>query len=437
MPQRPQSNLSDPDLQGDADPGWLPASPLSLLDGKPSPDPATRGDGEHRALKICFVLPPMERYYPRSGGAISTVTRHLTGSLLQLGHSVDVLTPDDGEQPYDEGAVLRLRFGPASPPPELLHKSYVLEARARRWCWPEYGPYLRRVLRCLSQPEISLDLVIVANDPELAWRLNRKGIGRRQVLWLHNRLEGKEARRLSNLPSDIMIVAVSDALRRWTSDTYGIPASSISVIHNGIDLDEFHPRDGFDQSRGPIRVVSHGRIDPNKGHEIAARAVGALRRRGFPVTFTMMGGVQTYGIPECEANAYADALAGAIADAEGTATGRLPAAEVAGVLRGHDIACVLSKSSEPFSLAALEAMASGCAVVTTGTGGIIEVVGDSAELVGIDDVEAVAGAIEALTVDPRLLSERKVSARLRSEWFTWDRAAVKVETLMVGVGATS
>ena len=130
VPQRPQSNLSDPDLQGDADPGWLPASPLSLLDGKPSPDPATRGDGEHRALKICFVLPPMERYYPRSGGAIATVTRHLTGSLLQLGHSVDVLTPDDGEQPYDEGAVLRLRFGPASPPPELLHKSYVLEARA-------------------------------------------------------------------------------------------------------------------------------------------------------------------------------------------------------------------------------------------------------------------------------------------------------------------
>ena len=95
--------------------------------------------------------------------------------------------------------------------------------------------------------------------------------------------------------------------------------------------------------------------------------------------------------------------ADAVADAGGTATGRLPAAEVAGALRDHDIACVLSKNSEPFSLAVLEAMASGCAVITTGTGGITEVVGDSAELVGVDDVEAVAAAIAALTIDPQLL----------------------------------
>jgi glycosyltransferase involved in cell wall biosynthesis len=419
VPQ-PQSHLSDRPLEGEADHASRAVTHLVC----PTPN---------GGLKICFVLPPTESYYPRSGGAISTVTRHLAGSLLDLGHSVDVLTPDHGEDHYAEGAVLRLRFGPASPPPKLLHKSYVLETRVRRWCWPEYGPYLRRVLRCLSQPGVALDLVVVANDPELACRLNQKGVGRRQVLWLHNQLRGKEARRLSNLPPGVTVVAVSDAVRRWTSDTYGIPASSISVIHNGIDLDEFHPRDDFDQTRPGIRVVSHGRIDPNKGHEIAARAVGELRRRGYPVTFTMVGGVQTYGISDAQAAAYADELAVAIAEAEGTATGRLPASDVADVLRDQDIACVLSKCAEPFSLAALEAMASGCAVITTGTGGIGEVVGESADFVGIDDVEAVAAAIEALTTDPKLLSERKTSALLRSKSFTWDKAASKVEALMVGV----
>ena len=274
--------------------------------------------------------------------------------------------------------------------------------------------------------------MIVANDAELAYRLNRKGIGRRQVLWLHNQLQGREARRIRYLTSDVILVAVSDSVRAWTSETYGIPADSISVIHNGVDLDEFHPRDGFIRSCPPVRVVCHGRIDPNKGHDIAAKAVGALRRKGLPVTLTMIGGVQTFGIPETETRAYAGMLAHAVADADGTATGRLPAAEVADLLRDQDIACVLSKSAEPFPLAALEAMASGCAVITTGRGGITEMVGDSAILVGVDDVEGVTAAITELATDPRLLSERKVSARARSELFTWDKAAAKVESLLAG-----
>ena len=391
---------------------------------------APPGEAHSRALHICFVLPPTEGYYSRSGGAISTVTRQLTRSLMDLGHSVDVLTPDDGEQHYVEGNVHRLRYGPALPPSDLVHKAHVLEARVRGWSWPDYGPYLRNVLRCLGRFGSPPDLVIVANDPELAYRLNRKGVGRHQVLWLHNRLQGKEARRLRHLRSDVMLVAVSDSVRAWTSDTYGIPADSISVIHNGIDLDEFHPRDGFIRSCPSVRVVCHGRIDPNKGHDIAAKAVGALRRSGLPVTFTMMGGVQTFGIPEAETRAYADVLAHAVADADGTAMGRLPAAEVADSLRDQDIACVLSKSAEPFSLSALEAMASGCAVITTGRGGITEVVGDSAIFVEVDDVDGVAAAITELATDPRLLSERKVSARARSELFTWDKAAAKVEWLL-------
>lgn len=414
--------LSNGHFAGDGDHATSGRSP-SVVDN-------SSRSAQSRALNICFVLPPAECYYSRSGGAISTVTRQLTRSLIERGHSVEVITPDDGEQHYPEGEVHRLRYGPAVAPSDLIHKLNVAEARARGWSWPDYGPYLRQTLRSLSKLSVVPDLVIVANDPELAHRLHRKGIGHRQVLWLHNQMEGKEARRLHHLASDILLVAVSDSVRGWTSSTYGIPADSITVIHNGIDLEEFHPRDGFINSRGSVRVVCHGRIDPNKGHDIAAKAVGALRRQGFAVTFTMMGGVQTFGIPESEAQAYADALNRAVIDAEGTALGRIPSVEVAGSLRDHDIACVLSKSAEPFPLAALEAMASGCAVITTAKGGIKEMVGDSGVFVEVDDVDGVAAAIAELSTDPRLLSERKVSARTRSELFTWDKAAVKVESLM-------
>jgi glycosyltransferase involved in cell wall biosynthesis len=243
-------------------------------------------------------------------------------------------------------------------------------------------------------------------------------------------MEGKEAQRLHDLAAEVSLVAVSQSVASWTSKTYGIPIEAISVVHNGVDLDEFHPRDGFLRPTSPVRVICHGRIDPNKGHDIAARAVAALRAKGLPVTFTMVGAVQTFGIPEAEERAFAEELAAATAAAEGTSTGRIPADQVAAVLREHDIACVLSKSEEPFSLSALESMASGCAVITTGRGGIKEATGDAAVIVGVDDVDAVASAIESLITDRLFLAERKASARARADSFTWDKSAHALESLI-------
>lgn len=402
--------------------------------GRPGPDEST----PRNARRICFVLPPMESYSSTDGGAICTVTRQLTRSLIELGHSVDVITPNCGGKHYTEGNVHELRYGTPIRPEEregtslgavIVHKAVVLEARVRRWSWPDYGPYLREVIRCLRQL-VTPDLVVVANDPELAHRLHREGIGEQQALWLHNRIPGKAARSLPDIASEVDVVAVSQSVATWTSETYGIPAQSISVIHNGIDLEEFQPRDGYLRPQTPIRVISHGRIDPEKGHEIAAKAVGVLRAKGLPVTFTVMGGVQTFGIPEARARAFAEALADATAEAGGTATGKLPVEQVAGVLRDHDIACVLSKYHEAFSLSLLEAMASGCAIVTTGRGGMKEIAGDSAVLVGVDDVDAVASAIEGLIDDPMLLAERKAAARARSESFTWKKSARALESLI-------
>jgi glycosyltransferase involved in cell wall biosynthesis len=360
---------------------------------------------------------------------VSTVTRQLTRSLLQTGHTVTVLTPDDGAPPYDDGRVVRLRFGSAARRSAAVHKALVLEGRLRGFTWPLYGSYLREVRRSLAGLGAQPDLVVVANDPELAVRLHRWGVGRQQVLWLHNRLEGREARRLRELPAAIRVVAVSESVRTWTAETYGLDAESILVIHNGIDASEFHPRDGFRTPRAPLRVVTHGRIDPNKGHLNAARAVASLRRQGQPVELTLVGGVQTFGLTDDEAHRHATEVERAVADAGGTWTGRVPAGEVAGILREHDVACVLSRSPEPFSLAALEAMASGCAVITTGTGGIAEVVGDSAVRVDPDATDQVANALATLIADPGLLSRRKVAAHRRSEQFSWGQAAQRVAAM--------
>jgi glycosyltransferase involved in cell wall biosynthesis len=384
---------------------------------------------------VCLVLPFPERYSSTSGGAVATVSRQLTRSLLERGHAVTVITPDDGGAMYDDGEVVRLPFGPAFEKPDPVHKALVLEARLRHWTWPEYGSYVRSVFRSLSGLARRPDVVIVANDVELAYRLHRKGIGRRQVLWLHNDLQGKEARRLASLSPDIAIVAVSDSVRRWTSEQFGIRPEAIHTIHNGIDGVEFHPRAAFTEPATPLKVVCHGRIDPNKGQDVAAAAVADLRRQGHPVTFTLIGGVQTFGLTEEETRSYADRLDRLVTEADGRALGRIPASEVAPILREHDVVCVLSRTTEPFPLAALEAMASGCAVVTTGNGGIAEMVGESAVLVGSDDAPQVAAALRNFVEHPEALAERKVAALRRSEQFSWANAAVLVEGLTAEQGS--
>ena len=121
--------------------------------------------------------------------------------------------------------------------------------------------------------------------------------------------------------------------------------------------------------RDPVRVVCHGRIDPNKGHEVAAAAMARLRRDGLPVELTVIGEVRTFGFSQADADDVRAELASAVGTADGTMLGWMPHAELADQLRQHDVACVLSRVDEPFGLVTLEAMASGCAIIATRKGG--------------------------------------------------------------------
>ena len=375
----------------------------------------------------CFVLPPMERYSASTGGAIATVTRQLVRALERRGCHSSVFTPADGAPPYAEGRVVALDYGPARPGPASLRKGLAVEARLHRWSCPDYGRYLRSVRLAFSSLPQAPDLVVVANDPEMAARLHRLS-GATVVLWLHNFIAGWD---LAQLPPSVVVVAVSDAVRRWTVEHHGLPADRVAVLHNGVDPEEFKPREGFTEPVLPVRVISHGRIDPNKGHDVAARAVAVLRERGLPVTFTLVGGVQTFGIGADEVAAFEARLDRAVAFAQGERLGRIPASEVAGVLRCHDVACALSRVDDPFPLAALEAMASGCALVTSGRGGLAEMVGDLGMVVSPDDFDAVVDTIGRLVTDPESLRAAKQLSLDRAASFSWDDTA----TQLVGVVA--
>jgi N-acetyl-alpha-D-glucosaminyl L-malate synthase BshA len=98
--------------------------------------------------------------------------------------------------------------------------------------------------------------------------------------------------------------------------------------------------------------------------------------------------------------------------------------DVAYLLAASEI-MLLPSESESFGLAALEAMASGCAVVCSDIGGLPEVVRDGVDgyLCPLGDVEMMASRVS------QLLTDRKLLARLQTN--ALQRAAGEFETTVV------
>ncbi|WOP17212.1 glycosyltransferase family 4 protein [Raineyella sp. LH-20] len=381
-------------------------------------------------MNIVFVLPVGEYYSQEWTGAIATITRHLARELDLLGHRATVLTPDDGGTLYAEGSPRRLAYGPAHPVSTLGRATSGLLARADRSAGSgAHRRYLRAVTRRLAELPGPVDAVVVANDPRAAAHLAHRRVGDRTLLWLHNRLEGAEAEPFRDLPAEVGVVAVSAAVAAWTRDRY-LPQREIRVIHSGVDLRQFAPRTDWLDPRDPVRIVCHGRIDPNKGHEAAAEAVRLLREEGLPVEFTLIGQVRTFGFSREAEEAYRRQLEAAVAAAHGTRKGWLPHATLAEELRTHDIACVLSRVDEPFGLVNLEAMASGCAIVATRRGGIPEAVGTAGAFVDADAPRQVADAIRHWVRHRDSLAAAKRDARRQAERFPWSATAADLIELL-------
>jgi glycosyltransferase involved in cell wall biosynthesis len=294
-----------------------------------------------------------------------------------------------------------------------------------------YRRFRAEVLTALAT---RLNPVVVHNDPLLAADL--AGTGRRVVLWLHNMIGQGQPASLGTLPSSIRLVAVSDYVRRWTAGHHGLPPETISVIHNGVDTNRFRPVASYTPARR-LQLVCHGRIDPNKGQVLAARAVAALRAEGLPVELTIVGQPRTFGMPAATVQEYSERLRVAVRAADARVTPWLPSSEIPSLLRKFDIALMLPTVPDPFPLAGLEAMASGCALVAAPLGGVAELAGDAAVLVEPDEASVISG-IRTLVTDRAELLRRRQLSRERALCFRWsDAASQLLEVLDVNSKANS
>jgi len=346
--------------------------------------------------------------------------RNVAREWERAGHAVTVIAPRGHAPPYSRGKSIVLDVHRGLRIAERLASRI---GRSATWDWPNYRSYLMAVTGIVRALEPAPEVLVAHNDLQLLPELAALVPQAQTVLWLHNEVRTARPDPLRSLEGTDRIVAVSDYIARWTERHYGLAEGTVLTAHNGVDLEQFHPGGRSQTPASSLRVVCHGRLDPGKGFHLVVDSVGRLRAGGVAIELTLAGGLQAFGISGSAAAAYRDNLLASLEKIGGTYRGRLAPDEVPGLLRDADVACAPSVHPEPFSLSALEAMASGCALIASDRGGLPEVVGGAGALIDLNDPRALDAALAALAVDQAFLAERQRTARAQAEQFRWSTPA--------------
>jgi glycosyltransferase involved in cell wall biosynthesis len=183
------------------------------------------------------------------------------------------------------------------------------------------------------------------------------------------------------------VIAITDALRRFTVEQVGLPPAKVATIHYGLDEPPAAWAPGELELPDGALVAAVARLVPQKGVDVAVRAMA-----GLDATLVVLG--------EGAERARLEGLARE-AGVRLLLPGRV--GDVASVLRRADV-LVHPARWEGFGLALLEAMLCSLPVVATRVSSIPEVVadGETGLLVPPDDPEALHAALASLLADSEL-----------------------------------
>ena len=210
------------------------------------------------------------------------------------------------------------------------------------------------------------------------------------------------------------LTAVSEALAHRMAEYEGVDRGSIAVVPNGVDTRRFSPAsvklEGQPQS---IDIVSVGRLERVKGHDVLLDAMGELKASGRTPKLTIVGDGEARGalVDRCEAMDLSEDVEFAEAQSSAWIAERLSRADI----------FVLPSRSEGTPVALLEAMSCGLACIATAVGGVPVLMGDAGVVVPAEDPAAIGRAIRNLIDHPEIRRELARSARARALRFSAER----------------
>jgi glycosyltransferase involved in cell wall biosynthesis len=399
----------------------------------------------NRPLKICLLT---YRGNPASGGQ-GVYVRHLSKALIDLGHSVDVMSGP----PYphlDAGIKLHHLPGLDLYNPDHLFKVEKLRDLASplnlyeflSMCsggFPEPYTFGVRVHKYLRKHSAGYD--IVHDNQCLAYGIGRiAGLGIPTVATIHHPItvdkyeEIREARsvyhkmRIRRWYSFIRmqkkvagkishIITVSECAKNDIAQEFAIQKSRFHVVPNGVNTEYFYPVQNPARPDNSL-LVTNSADTPLKGLRYLLEAVALLQKKRS-IKLTVIGEPKKNGIIR---RLVGELGIGGIVHF----TGRIKNEDFARYYAETTVAVVPSLY-EGFGIPAAEAMACGVPLVSTSGGALPEVVGNAGIIVPPADAAALAHAIINLLDDPdyrNRLAEAGL-ARVKAV-FNWQRAAQDV-----------
>lgn len=207
-------------------------------------------------------------------------------------------------------------------------------------------------------------------------------------------------------------MAVSESVKRFLVDYRAVPEGKISVVYNGVPLAEFNSGNALTAARwraehnvppDHLVVATVGRLHPIKGHTDFLEAAAIVARQQENVTFAIVGDGDL--MDPLRARAEETGIAERV-----VFLGHRE--DVPSLLRGVDVKAIASHS-EGVPMTLFEAMACGCAIVSTDVGGLGEVIrdGETGLLVPPRDPVRLAERLLKVTSDDELRDRLATAAR--------------------------
>lgn len=228
-----------------------------------------------------------------------------------------------------------------------------------------------------------------------------------------------------------VVIAVSNRVRDEIELEYGVERARVTVIPPGVDTQEFTP------APPEVRAQARKRIGLDNSEFVIAFVGGDYRTKGLVPLISAVSRLD---------RRFRVIAAGLTPDAELRAilqrTGCMESIRCLGVVKQMNSfyaaadCFVLPTRYDTFSLATLEAMASGLPVVVSRAAGVTELVANGRDALVLEepaDVEALVGVLRHLQNDTAFRRTLAEGAHRTAERHTWDEVARRTLVVYEGV----
>lgn len=227
------------------------------------------------------------------------------------------------------------------------------------------------------------------------------------------------------------LLPVSEYCRRESTAYWGLESVPVSVVYNGVNLEQFAPdvSSGIERRRmngleGKRVILYVGRVCEQKGTDILLAAYGILKKRIADVALVVAGPAGQFE------NGRGSRLTREIVEGGGLYLGAVREPDLAAVYNMCDVFVMPTRELEMFGMAAVEAQACGKPVIASRHGGLSEAVTEAGGLFfPVGNAAVLAEKIELLLGDKALSKVKSHAARGDARRFAWPVIVQQLEAI--------